>query len=483
MISKSPSFKSFVLLFCSFLILISCVNSDSGKKKAKKKHPEIAWDLKDIKELGKLRALTVYSATTYFLYKGRPMGYEYELLKRFAKHLNVELELIVVNNVDELFEKLNNGEGDIIAHGLTITRERKKEVNFTDYLYLTKQVLVQKKPNNWRTMNWHKLENSLVHDAIELLHDTVYIRNNSAYKERIQNLSEELGGPIYIKELPGELSTDQIIEKVAKGEFKYTISDKNIASIMEANYPVLDISVPVSFSQRIAWATRFGSPELLKATNAWLKIMKRKVDYNVIYNKYFKNKKAFRSRAKSEFYSLNEKKISPFDNIIKRYAKELHWDWRLLTSQIYQESRFDPNDSSWANAEGLMQLMPSTAKELGVTDRTDPEQNIRAGTKYLKQLWSNFETVTDTIQRIKFTMASYNCGLFHVKDAQRLALKHGLDNEKWDDNVESMILSLSKPKSYNDPVVKYGYVRGIEPYNYVIQIFERYELYKQVIKE
>ena len=330
-------------------------------------------------------------------------------------------------------------------------------------------------------MHWHDLENSLVHDAIELLNDTVYVRDNSAYKERIQNLSEELGGPIYIKELPGNLSTDQIIEKVAKGELKYTISDYNIASIMKANYPILDISVPVSFSQRIAWATRFSSPDLLKAANKWLKTMKRKVDYNVIYNKYFKNKKAFRSRAKSEFYSLNNKQISPYDDIIKRYAKKLHWDWRLLTSLIYQESRFDPKDSSWANAEGLMQLMPATAKDLGVTDRTDPVQSIRGGTRYLKQLWSNFTKVNDTIQRIKFTMAAYNCGVFHVKDAQRLALKNGLDQERWDDNVELMILRLSKPESYNDPVVKYGYVRGIEPYNYVLQIFERYELYKQVV--
>ncbi|MFH4968904.1 transporter substrate-binding domain-containing protein [Gaetbulibacter sp. M240] len=476
------SSKSFTLLFIILIGFSSCLDKGSENSSSSKvTYESIDWDLKDIKKLGKIRALTVYSATTYFLYKGRPMGYEYELLKRFAEHLGLELELIVVQNIDELFEKLNNGEGDIIAHGLTITKERKKEVAFTDYLYLTKQVLVQKKPDNWRTMHWHKLENAMVHDAIELLNDTVHIRANSAYKERIQNLSEELGGPIHIKELPGELSTDQIIQNVAQGEYEYTISDYNIASIMEANFPVLDISVPVSFSQRIAWVTRLSSPDLLKATNKWLKTMKRKVDYNVIYNKYFKNKKAFRSRAKSQFYSLNKNQISPYDKILKNYSKTLNWDWLLLTSQVYQESRFDPKDKSWANAEGLMQIMPATAKDLGVTDPTDPEQSIRGGTKYLKQIWSNFEKVTDSIQRIKFTLASYNCGLYHVIDAQRLALKKGLDPEKWDDNVELMILELSKPKMYNDPVVKYGYVRGIEPYNYVIQIFERYELYKQVI--
>ena len=124
--------------------------------------------------------------------------------------------------------------------------------------------------------------------------------------------------------------------------------------------------------------------------------------------KYFKNKKAFRSRAKSQFYSLNKNQISPYDKIPKNYAKTLNWDWRLLTSQVYQESQFDPKDKSWVNAEGFMQIMPDTAKDLGVTDPTNPEQSIRGGTKYLKQIWSNFEKVTDSIQRIKFTLASYN---------------------------------------------------------------------------
>lgn len=450
---------------------------------AKKSQVTIKRDLVDIIESGKLRALTVYSGTTYFLYKGRPMGYEYELLKRFAKHLGVQLEIIVVKNVDELFEKLNKGEGDILAHGLTITTERKEKVSFTDYLYLTKQVLVQKKPDNWRTIHWHELENALINDAIELINDTVSIRGQSAYKDRISNLSDELGGNIYIDELPGEMSTDQIIKKVVLGEIKYTIADYNIASIMASYYPVLDIEVPVSFSQRIGWATRHQSPDLLKATNKWLATLKKKVDYNVIYNKYFKNKKDYKRRVKSDFYSLNNQEISPYDDLIKKHVAKLKWDWRLVTSLIYQESRFDPKNSSWANAQGLMQLMPETAKELGVKDPSNPEQSLKGGTKYLKQLYRKFKKIPDSIQRIKFTMAAYNCGLYHVKDAQRLAKKKGLNDKVWDDNVEEMILNLSQSKYFRDPVVKYGYVRGIEPYNYVSQIFERYQHYIQFIDE
>ncbi|WP_321288784.1 transglycosylase SLT domain-containing protein [uncultured Sunxiuqinia sp.] len=474
-------FRYRLLLILSFLI-VSCSQEQKNDKARSKSNP-IEWDLKEIKETGKLRALTVYSSTTYFLYRGRPMGYEYELLERFVDYLDVSLELIVVKNVDELFEKLNAGEGDIVAHGLTITSLRKREVSFTDYLYLTKQVLVQKKPDNWRTMHWNTLENALIEDPMELLNDTVSIRRNSSYSERIVNLSEELGGQIYVDTLPGEMATDEIIKEVARGNIEYTIADQNIASIMASYYPILDIDVPVSFSQRISWATRHNSPNLLKATNEWLKELKKEVDYNVIYNKYFKNTRDFRRRVRSDFYSLNNQEISPYDDLIKTYSKELNWDWRLVTSLIYQESKFNPNNSSWADALGLMQLMPATAEELGVTDRTNPEQSIKGGITYLKQIRENFESLADSVQKIKFTMAAYNCGLYHVIDAQSLAVKRGLDPDVWDENVEDMILELSLPKNYNDPVVNYGYVRGIEPYNYVRQIFERYQHYTQFIDE
>ena len=472
----------YLVYFVFFFLFFSCEKASIKKNEAIETNNN-KWDLEKIKASGTLRALTVYSGTTYYLYKGRPMGYEFELLERLAEYLDVTLEMIVVNNVDALFEKLNNGEGDIVAHGLTITTDRKDDVSFTDHLYLTKQVLVQKKPDNWRNMGWRSLKKALVDDPIDLLGDTISVRDKTAYKERIYNLSEELGGTIYIDILPGELSTDEVIEKVVVEEIKYTVADNNIAGIMSTYYPILDVKVPVSFSQRIAWATRHGSQDLLKATNNWLKQIKRKTDFNVIYNKYFKNKKYYRRRIKSNFYSLNKQQISPFDGLIKKYSKPLNWDWRLVASQVYQESKFDPRVSSWAKASGLMQLMPETAIELGVTNRTDPDQSIKGGTKYLKQIWENFEKIPDSIQRIKFTMASYNCGMGHVFDAQRLAETRGLKKDVWDDHVETMILMLSEPKNYNHSVVKYGYVRGLEPYNYVRQIFERHKHYVQFISE
>jgi membrane-bound lytic murein transglycosylase F len=438
-------------------------------------------DLEDIKKDGVLRAMVVYSSTSYFLYKGQPMGFEYELLQWLAEDLGLKLEIIVSKDLDTQFEVLNRGDVDLIAHGMTVTNQRKWEVDFTEHLFLTRQVLVQKKPDNYLKISWKKLEQSLIHDPLELINDTVSIRKNSAYSERLMSLANEIGGTIVIDTLDSSLSTGEIMDMVADGKIKYTIADENLAKINASNHPILDISVPISFSQRIAWVTRKKAKDFRKVINDWILSKRKTTEYNVIYNKYFKNKRSFKRRIKSDYYSLKNNQISEYDEIIKSYADDLGWDWRLLASQVYQESKFDPQANSWAGAMGLMQLMPSTAESLGIQDPTDPKQSIEAGTKYLRQLYKQFESVQDSVNRMKLTLAAYNCGLGHVLDAQRLAEAKNLDPEVWNDHVEEMLLDLRLPKYYNKPFIKHGYVRGSEPVNYVTQILDRYDHYKQFI--
>jgi len=464
------------------ILIICCLClSACQTKKTDIKEATISRDFDEIVADGKLKVLIAYSATSYFLYRGQTMGYEYDLLKRLAKQLNLELELKVSRNLDEMLDELKNGNVDLVAHGLAITQERKKEVAFTSYLYLTKQVLVQRKPDNWRQLTVDNIKASIIQDPIELIGDTVSVRANSSYFKRMINLSKEIGGNIIIDSLEGGLSTDEIIKQVVDKKIKYTVADGNLARINASHYPILDVSIPVSFSQRISWAVRKNSPVLLQEINKWIEEEKKGSDYYVIYNKYFENKRSFKRRAKSEFYSLNNNQISAYDTLIKEHAKELGWDWRLLASLIYQESQFQPKDTSWAGAKGLMQMMPSTAKELGIKDRENPEESLHGGTAYLERLYKNFEPVTDSVQRIKFTMASYNCGYQHVKDAQSLAEFRGLDKYTWDGNVDKMILALSNPENYNNEVVQYGYVRGTETYDYVSEIFKRYTLYSTLI--
>jgi membrane-bound lytic murein transglycosylase F len=474
--------KILFLSFCS-VVIISC-NNETKKLDSNQNLTDFNYrSFEEIKKDGKLRALIAYSSTSYFLYKGRPMGYEYELLERLADHFNLELEIIVSEDLNSLLTELNKGAVDIVAYGLAITSERKKIAAFTDYLYLTKQVLVQRKPKHWRSLTLDNIKENLVLDPIQLINDTVSVRFSSSYFDRLQNLSKEIGGNILIDTLKGKLATAEIIKMVADGEIKYTLADKNLAQINASFYPILDVSVPVSFSQRISWAVHKGSKELLAKTNDWLEKEKKKTDYYVIYNKYFKNKRNFNRRVESEFYSLTKNQISIYDELIKENAKELGWDWRLLASLVYQESRFDLDANSWTGAEGLMQLMPNTAEELGIENSLDPIDNINAGSRYLKSIYDNFEEISDTVQRIKFTMGAYNSGYYHIKDARNLAQMNKLNPNVWDENVNEMLLALSYPKNYNKPSINYGYVNGLEPYNYVNQIFERYDHYLNFIKE
>lgn len=473
------------LLFISFLFACKNESKSSKKKQDDVVNPIVAnsvnRDLKDLKNEGILRALVVYSSTSYFLYKGQAMGFEYELLKWLAEDLNLELEIVVSKDLDSEFEVLNKGDVDLIAHGMTITQQRQWEVDFTEYLYLTKQVLVQKKPDNFKKLSWKSIEKALVQDPIELIGDTISIRRNSAYYERLVSLSNEIGGTIVIDTLESKLSTDEIIDMVAKGKIKYTIADENLARINASSLPILDIGVAMSLSQRIAWVTRKKSKKFRAVVNNWILKNRNTTKFAVIYNKYFKNKRSFKRRVKSEYYSVKNNQISAYDAIIKTYAKAINWDWRLVASQVYQESKFNPKARSWAGAKGLMQLMPATAKSLGVTDITDPKESIRAGTAYVIQNYKAFANTSDETNAIKLALAAYNCGLGHVLDAQRLAETEGLNPNIWKDNVEQMLLALEVPANYKKPFIKYGYVRGREPVNYVNQIFKRFEHYKEFI--
>ncbi|WP_108172230.1 transporter substrate-binding domain-containing protein [Christiangramia gaetbulicola] len=444
---------------------------------------KVSKDLDAIKEDGVLHAITIYNSTSYFLYKGMAMGFEYELLSRLAEDLDLKLKITVADDIDDLFEMLNNGEADLIAYGLTITEPRKKLVSFTENHYVTHQALVQRMPANWRSLPGYKIDKQLISNTLELINDTVWVRENSSYAERLKNLQDEIGAEIPIEHIEGNITTDEIIRMVVDGEIDRTIADYNIAAINKTFYPILDIDTRISFSQRIAWAVRQNSPELLKAINKWIAKEKKMDDYYVIYNKYFKNKKSYRGRIQSDFYSKNGNKISKYDDIIKENASKIGWDWRFLCSQVYQESQFDPRSKSWAGASGLIQLMPATAKEVGVTNSFNPKQNIKGGVKYINRIRNRFENVKDSIQKVKFTLAAFNCGPGHVFDAMRLAEKNGKDPLIWDDNVEDYLLKLREKKYYQDEVVRHGFVRGAEPYNYVRDIFLRYEHYKQFIEE
>ena len=439
-------------------------------------------DLNQIKKRGYITAIMDNSSTGLFLYKGRPMGYEYELLSIFADSIGVELRFDITPDIEEAFQKLNRGEGDILAYNLTVTNERRKRIAFTDYHNIVRQVLVQRKPSNWRKMKLHEIEQLLIRTPIELIGKEILVRKSSAYVPRLQSLSEEIGGDIQIVEADADEDTEGIISRVASGEIDFTVADEDIALVNARYYPNLDIKTPVSLPQQIAWGIRKNSDSLRNILNFWIHEMKNKNEYYAIYDKYFRSTLESKARLKSDFFSIEGKHISPYDSLIKITAREIGWDWKLLAAQISRESKFDPEAISWAGAVGLMQLLPITGNEYGVNNLTDPKENMIAGKKHLQWLQSIWENeVPDSLERRKFILASYNVGQGHIQDAVRLAKKYGKDTTIWECNVAEFLLFKSIPKYYKDNVVKFGYCRCQEPIEYVEEVLKLYKQYTQLI--
>ena len=229
----------------------------------------------------------------------------------------------------------------------------------------------------------------------------------------------------------------------------------------------------------VQWAVANGNKELADSLDAWFKPSM----YDDIRReeRYMFSAQSIRRHVYSPFLNRQSGVISHYDHLFKRYAPLGRWDWRLMAAQCYQESCFAPTARSWAGACGLMQIMPATADHLGLPRASiyDPERNVRAAAEYLRELSGYFRSVQNQAERQLFVLAAYNGGYFHVQDAMALTRKNGRNPNRWRD-VAYYILALEKPEYYNDPVVRYGYMRGSETVGYVDGIRQRYAQYRGI---
>ncbi|MCG6969448.1 MAG: transporter substrate-binding domain-containing protein, partial [Gammaproteobacteria bacterium] len=433
------------------------------EKLTKIKQPVYKADLPEIKKRKVLRVLTRNNAATYFLWRGELMGFEYELAREFAKREGLRLQMVVPPSRDQLIPWLREGKGDLVAASLTIEPELENGIRFSRRVNVVSEIVVTRADD----------------DSINTLEDlagrTFYVRPSSSYWRSLQKL-KEMGSDFELKPAPENMETEEIIAKVADGEYDLTVSDSHILDIeltwRDDVKGTLALGDPVSHG----WVVRAEDEKLLEAVNGYLRKEYRGLFYNVTHQKYFQEPHKIRQHIEDRVdRSEGGGSLSPFDDVVKRHADEYHFDWRLIVAQMYQESRFDPNAKSWAGARGLLQVMPRTAKELGIDDLKDPEQGIVAGVKYLAWLQERFEPELSVRDRMWFALAAYNAGAGHVRDARRLARRQGLESNRWFDNVEKAMLLLSKSKYAKHAA--HGYVRGSEPVKYVRQIRDRYQAY------
>ena len=395
-------------------------------------------DLPDMLKAKKIRILTTYTFANYFIHQGQAYGYEYSKMEEYRKFITKgqsgreqQVDFIYIPfPYDMLIEALNQGYGDIVAANMTITPERSQEADFTvPYLWGIKEVLISRK------------DGTKIEKREDLAGKKVHVRKGSSYDFSLQKLNEEFKrnnlNPVTIETLPGLVSTDEIIEMLNTGVVDFTIADSHLASLASKIFPNIKINENIIFNPdvRIGWMVRKNNPELKKSLNQFISTVKKGTLLgNIFYNRYFKDNPWHRKAMNRE----DLKKLENYRQIFKKYADKYSYDWLLLAAQAYQESGFNPDARSRTGAFGLMQLLPSTAKEVGFNDIRSPDNNVHAGAKYLRWIMDTFFQDQDMSDddRMRFALASYNAGPTNIKRSRSRTTNMGLDQNQWFNHTE-----------------------------------------------
>ena len=417
--------------------------------------------LQRIQKTGEITVVTRNTAHCYYLYRDQPMGFEYEMAQAFAEYLGVQLKVKVVDHWKDMVAALNDGSAAFIAASAPIIPKWQTQVAFSDgYMQVAQQIVTNRK-------------NSRIKNAAGLSGKTVHVRKGTAYQLRLAELKDQ-GIDLAIR-LHDDLPTEELIQKVADGEIDFTIANSNIILMNQRNFPGAVSTGSINDRMHLGWAVYPKSIELLERMNAFLKVAKKSGKFDAIYNKYYGDTQSFDYVDLTAFHQRIKSRLSRYSPFIKAAAKKHGFDWRLIAAQIYQESHLNPWAKSRAGARGLMQIMPATAKSLGISDSFDPVQNINGGVRYLKKLYEHFDMVKGK-DRLLIALAAYNIGQGHIYDARKLAKKKGLDPNKWESL--SKILPLLRYRKYYKHT-KYGFCRGTEPVRYIKQIMIYYDVLKR----
>ncbi len=413
---------------------------------------------------------TLYSPTSFFIYRGDTMGLDYERVNEFAKEHNIKLKFKVARSMQALLKMIKTREVQLLAYDVPVTAEFNSQVLHCGETSTTYQVLVQRTGRRRLT------------DVTQLVGKDVWVEKGSKYESRLHNLNNEIGGGINIHAVTNDtVSTEDLIEQVSQGKIDYTIVDSNLGKIDKTYYSDIDISMEVSFPQRSSWSVNLNDGWLADSIDAW-STSKRTLLYSEdVSRRYFERKHTQHGGSQGGSYHRRPGSISAFDDLFKRYAGSSPYDWRMLAAIAKVESDFNPNDESWAGAKGLMQIMPGTARGYGFNpaELFDPDVNVRAAVKELNVLDSYFRRrIADPLERRKFVLASYNAGRAHIIDAIKLAEKYGKDPGVWYGNVEEALKWKSNPHYYNDPVCRYGYFRSTETVSYVHKVEDTYDRFR-----
>jgi len=419
--------------------------------------------LKSILISRQLVVATRNAPTTYYELHDETVGPEYDLTRAFAKHIGVTVRYVVKDSVSEVLAAVENGEADIAAAGLTRTPERKQRFLFGPIYQEVQQQLVcrygGKRPKSVADLNDLSLE----------------VPSDTSYAEHLQTLQNDHHS------LDWQVSdddTETLLEQVWLKKLDCTIADSNIMAINRRYYPELRVRFNLTKPQPLSWLLPKSATELQTAITTWLKQYQHQGKLETVMERYYGYINEFDYVDTSKFKRRIETVLPKYQDDFEKAAAKYDLDWTLLAAQAYQESHWREKAISPTGVRGIMMLTLDTARELGLTSRLDPKQSIFGGARYYKNLYDRIPDGIQNPDRNWLTLAAYNIGMGHLKDAQILATRLGKDPDRWGD-LASVFPLLSNKKYYK--TLQHGYARGRESVSYVQHIRDYHNILYQSV--
>jgi membrane-bound lytic murein transglycosylase F len=415
--------------------------------------------LEKVQSDGILQMISVNGPATYYEGAFGHAGFEYDLGKAFADELGVELTILEKNHFNEILNEMHTTDGHFAAAGLSIIDALKKEIDFTiPYATISQKVIYQRDTEKPKTVG-------------DLIGKKIVVIRNSAHANTLRELQ------IQYPELEWEERKDaemaDMLEMIHNGEADITIVDLTALMTNRVIYPRARPAFTIKASKDIAWAfPKQGDKSLLNAANAFLERYIAEGEVDKLFAKYFNQPSVDESNALA-FVERIEERLPKWMPLFQETAKKHELDWLFLAAMSYQESLWNQDAKSHTGVRGLMMLTNQTAKELGIEDRTDPEQSILGGAKYFVSLRERIPKDILEPDRTWMTLAAYNIGLGHLEDARVITQKQGGNPDLWDD-VKKRLPLLSNRKYFRN--TRHGYARGWEPVDYVKKIRTYYKI-------
>lgn len=422
--------------------------------------------LDDIKRDKVLNVVLLNAPSTYYIGASGPQGFEYDLLRDYAKHLNVDLKITPVNTIKEAIELSQEGRYDIISAGLAKTPSRERLFNFgPSYFEVQEQVIC----------NRNMIGSGKFPRAVEELEGLkISVGEYTSYSDTIQQLQKD--GFEINATFTSNFSTEELLEQVANGTIDCTLAASNIFSLNQRYFTEIAMAFTISGREQLAWVLADNASELEADMYSWLNSYNQSGKMAELKDHYYSHILFFDYYDTKMFYKRIKSRLPRYEKYFKEAGEEYDVPWRLVAAQSYQESHWNPRAKSFTGVRGLMMLTLTTAKQVGVKNRLSAKQSVFGGAKHLRHMIKSLPKEIKSENRLKFALAAYNVGMGHIKDAQVLATKFSLDKNVWSD-LKVVLPLLSQKRYYR--TLRYGYARGSEPVRYVEAIYD----YKDILEK